>query len=274
MSTGFAKDFLSIELGLPKLSPENKQNAFIMNGSEIINYNHFSLALNRTRRFAFWVGWNIDGGNIKKVSRKGMTFILDPAIPQEFQVGEEVYGGNRLDRGHIARRADLLWGNLEEAKRANKDSFFFTNIAPQMDDFNQSGKGGLWGRLEDAVFQDTDVQDLKLSLFGGPVFHEDDRQFKGVKLPREYWKIMIFIEDNKLKAKGFMLTQNLDVLEVLELDKFRVYQVALKEIETRCGLIFQAKLKLADSVGSRLSFQPEPLNQRKSLASFGEIDWS
>jgi endonuclease G len=274
MATGFAKDFLSVELGLPELSSENKQNAFIVNSSEIINYNHFSLALNRTRRFAFWVGWNIDGGNIKKVSRKNMTFILDPAIPQEFQVGEEVYGGNRLDRGHIARRADLLWGDLEEAKRANKDSFFFTNIAPQMDDFNQSGKGGLWGGLEDAIFQDLDVQDLRVSLFGGPVFHEDDRQFKGVKLPREYWKIIVFVEDNKLKAKGFMLTQNLDVLEVLELDKFRVYQVGIKEIETRCRLTFPGKLKSADSVGSRLSLQPEPLSQRKPLASFGEIDWS
>jgi endonuclease G len=272
--TGFSKNFLSVELGLPELKSENKQNAFIVNDSEIINYNHFSLALNKIRRFAFWVGWNIDGGNIKKVSRKGIAFILDPSIPQEFQIGEEVYGGNRLDRGHIARRADLLWGDLAEARRANKDSFFFTNIAPQMDDFNQAGKGGLWGRLEDAVFQDTDVEDLRVSLFGGPVFRDDDRQFKGVKLPREYWKIIVFIEDSKLKAKGFMLTQNLDVLQVLELDQFRVYQVALKEIEARCGLTFPATLKAADSVGNRLSLQPEALSQRSPLASFEEIDWS
>lgn len=71
-----------------------------------------------------------------------------------------------------------------------------------------------------------------------------------------------------------MLTQNLDVSEVLELDKFRVYQVALKEIEARCGVTFAETLKAADSVGSRISLRPEPLNQRKSLASFGDIDWS
>jgi endonuclease G, mitochondrial len=272
--TGYSKNFLSVEVGLPELSSENRQNAFIVNGSEIVNYNHFSLVLNKIRRFAFWVGWNIDGGNIKKVSRKGISFILDPSIPQEFQVGDEIYEGNRLDRGHIARRADLLWGDLAEVKRANRDSFFFTNIAPQMDDFNQAGKGGLWGRLEDAVYQDTDVEDLKVSLFGGPVFRDDDRQFRGVKLPREYWKIIIFIEDNKLKAKGFMLSQNLDVLQVIDLDQFKVYQVALKEIEERCGLTFPTALKAADSVGIRLSLQPEALSQRRPLASFEEIDWS
>lgn len=113
--TGYSKNFLSVEVGLPELSSENKQNAFIVNGSEI-NYNHFSLVLNKIRRFAFWVGWNIDGGDIKKVSRKGISFILDPSIPQEFQVGDEIYEGNRLDRRHIARRADLLWGDLAEVK--------------------------------------------------------------------------------------------------------------------------------------------------------------
>ena len=161
--SGYSQDFLSTRIELPRLSVKNKKDVVIVNGSEVIRYTHFSLALSKSRRFAFWVGWNIDGGNIKKVSRKGISFVLDPSIPVEFQVGEEVYGGNRLDRGHIARRADLVWGSLTEARKANKDSFFFTNITPQMDDFNQSGKGGLWGRLEDAVFDDTDVDDLRVS---------------------------------------------------------------------------------------------------------------
>jgi endonuclease G len=270
--TGFDPDFLSVKLKLPDLEPPNMERAFIANGSEKIHYTHFSLALNRNRKFAFWVGWNIDGGNIRKLSRKGIQFVLDPGIPKEFQVGEELYKGNRLDQGHIARRADLVWGELTEAKKANKDSFFFTNIAPQMDNFNRSNLGGLWGRLEDAVFEDTDVEDLKVSVFGGPVFHDDDRIFKGVMLPREFWKVIAFVEGQKLKAKGFLLTQNLDELEALVLDQFKVFQVALTEIETRCGLDFDDDLKSADSVGERL--RPEALSQRKALESLRDIDWS
>jgi endonuclease G, mitochondrial len=276
MKEGFDQQFLPIEIELPELTEQNKQNAFIRNDSELIHYTHFSLALNRIRRFAIWVAWNVDGGNIKKINRKGIPFIFDPQIPRQFQVGDELYEKNRLDRGHIARRADLIWGGLPEAKEANKDSFYFTNITPQMDDFNQSTKNGFWGRLEDAVFEDTDVEDLRISVFGGPVFRESDRIFKGIKLPREYWKIIIFIEDQKLKAKAFLLTQNLDSLRVLDLDEFRVFQVALNELEERCGLEFSPRLITADSVGQRLSHRldAEALRQREPINSLQDIDWS
>jgi endonuclease G len=272
--SGFDQDFLSLKINLPELSASNKENAFSINGSEVIDYTHFSLALNKVRRFAFWVAWNIDGGSILRLSRKGIPFIIDPQVPQQFQVGDELYGGNRLDRGHIARRADLLWGAPADADKANKDSFFFTNITPQMDDFNQGRMGGLWGRLEDAVFEDTDVEDLKVSLFGGPVFRDDDRNFLNVKLPREFWKVIMFVEDGKFKTKGFVLAQNLDQLKAFELDAFKVYQVALTEIEERCGLTFPDALKGADSVGKRISSTREVVSDRKPLASLKDIDWS
>lgn len=270
---GFNPDFLSVRVNRPKLTT-SKQNALLLNRSEIINYTHFSLSLNKVRRFAIWVGWNIDGGKIQKVSRKGIAFVLDPRVPSEYQVGKELYEGNRLDQGHIARRADLVWGGIAEARKANKDSFFFTNIAPQMDNFNRSASGGLWGRLEDAVFEYADVEDFRVSVFGGPVFHEDDWEFRGVKLPREFWKVIVFIEGQKLKAKGFLLTQNLDELEAFDLDDFKLFQVALREIESRCGLTFDPVLKAADSVGERLARQPEALSRRKPVASLQEIDWS
>jgi endonuclease G, mitochondrial len=270
---GFSQEFLPVRIELPRLTEANMQNAYIRNGSEVITYTHFSLALNKLRRFAIWVGWNIDGGKLKKLSRKGIPFILDPDIPSEFQVGKQLYEGNRLDQGHIARRADLIWGELPEAKAANKDSFYFTNITPQMDDFNQSTKNGLWGRLEDAVFEDTDVENLRISVLGGPVFHENDREFKDIKLPREFYKVIMFVEDHKLKAKGFLLTQNLDNLKALDLDEFRVFQVALTELEERCGLTFSASLKAADSVGERLT-RAKTVSQRKPLESIREIDWS
>ncbi|MEX2264385.1 MAG: DNA/RNA non-specific endonuclease [Bryobacteraceae bacterium] len=271
---GFSKEFLSVRIDLPKLSASNKVKAFKLNGSEIVDYTHFSLTLNKVRKFPFWVSWNVDGGGIRKLSRKNVPFILDPRIPEDFQTGDELYAGNRLDRGHIARRADLLWGSQAEAKKANKDSFFFTNIMPQMDDFNQSSRGGLWGRLEDAVFADTDVENLKVSVCGGPVFRDDDREFREALLPREFWKVIAFVEGGTLKAKAFLLTQNLDELEALELDEFKVFQVAVTEIESRAGLTFPAVLRSADSVGERLLRRPEALSERQPLRSLGDIDWS
>jgi endonuclease G, mitochondrial len=271
---GFSSDFLARAVAVPALAAANAQDAATLDGSELIHYTHFSLALSKPRKFAFWVGWNIDGGRLKRLSRNGLQFKVDPRIQAEFQAGDELYAGNRLDRGHIARRADLIWGETAEAKKANKDSFFFTNIAPQMDNFNQSGLGGLWGELEDAVFADVDVQDLRVSLFGGPVFRDDDRVFRGVKIPREFWKVIAFVEHDVLKAKAFLLTQSLDLREALDLTQFKVFQVALTELEARCGLTFDAALKAADSVGERLARGPEAMAARQPIRALAEIDWS
>ena len=207
--TGYDSDFLGKTAGVPKLGDAAEQDAVSLNGTEVIDYTHFSLALSKSRKFAIWVAWNVDGGALKALSRSNIPFIKDPRLPAEFQTGDELYRDNRLDRGHVARRADLCWGPTADAKKANKDSFFFTNITPQMDDFNQSARQGIWGRLEDAVLADVDVDDLRISVHGGPVFHDDDRVFRGVKIPREFWKVIVFVLDGELRASAFLLTQNL-----------------------------------------------------------------
>jgi hypothetical protein len=64
--------------------------------------------------------------------------------------------------------------------------------------------------LEDALFDDVEVDDLRVSVSGGPVFTTDDRVFRNVALPREFWKVITFVEAGVLKTSAFLLTQNLD----------------------------------------------------------------
>jgi len=268
---GYNPKFLSVPVAEPKLN--NSADAFKLNGSTTIDYTHFSLALSKARRFAIWVAWNIDGGSIKKLSRNGIDFVTDKRIPDNQQVGNSFYSNNRLDRGHIARRADLLWGSDAEAKQANKDSFFFTNIAPQMDNFNQSGQGGVWGKLEDALFAEADVDNLRVSLFGGCVFRNEDRAYRdGIKIPREFFKVLAFVEGGKLKAKAFLLTQNLSGLEAFELEPFKVYEVALEEIEARCGFKFPENLRQADRF-PQAATEAAAAEERKPLEAVEEIVW-
>jgi len=265
---GYDAEFLGAQIDVPQLTADISNDAVRLDGKEVIPYTHFSLTLSKKRRFPFWVAWNIDGGSLKKLSRSGIPFTKDPRLAADTQVGNELYEGNRLDRGHIARRADLLWGSLPEAKKANTDSFFYPNITPQMDDFNQSAKNGLWGQLEDAVFADVEVDDLKVSVFGGPVFQDDDHTYRGVKIPREFWKVITFVEQSELKTKAFLLTQNLDQLEALDLDEFRVFQVGLDEIEERAHIRFPAALHKGDQL-----LVPEVAADRAPLADLSDIHW-
>ncbi|WP_228838279.1 DNA/RNA non-specific endonuclease [Nocardia amamiensis] len=266
-ATGYDPRFLAAPIPLPVVDARVRPDvATALDGSEVLHYTHFTLAMRRSRRFAIWVAWNIDGASIRKLSRKKIDFVKDPRLDADAQVGNELYRDNRLDRGHLARRADLIWGSATEAATANKDSFFYTNITPQMDDFNQSARNGIWGRLEDAVFADADVDDLKVSAFGGPVFTDDDREFRQVKIPREFWKILAFVENGELKARGFLLSQNLQPLEALDLDEFRVFQVPLTEIEQRALVHFPQTLRDAD-----LHMAPEELSS--PLRAVSEIQW-
>jgi endonuclease G len=265
---GYDVDFLGTRVEAPALTASTKDDAVLVGGTERIDYTHFSLAMSKSRKFALWVAWNIDGGSLRKLDRSGIPFVKDPRVPAEFQTGDELYKNNRLDRGHLARRADLIWGSAAVAKKANKDSFFFTNITPQMDDFNQSAKAGLWGRLEDALFADVEVDDLRVSVSGGPVFSADDRVFRTVSLPREFWKVITFVEAGVLKTSAFLLTQNLDQLEALDLDEFRVFQVTIAELEQRTGLQFARALHDAAT--------PEVLDlaEREPLSGTEDIRWS
>jgi endonuclease G len=270
---GYDPEFLGKRVAVPKLTAAGERTAHKRNGSEVIPYTHFSLALSEARRFAIWVAWNIDGGQLKKVSRNGIPFVVDPDIPAKFQVDDSIYAGNRLDRGHIARRADLCWGTIAEARQANVDSFFFTNITPQMDDFNQSSKGGIWGKLEDAVFEEVDVDNLRVSVIGGPIFHTDDRTFRGVQLPREFYKVIAYSEAGELKAKAFILTQNINVREALDLDEFRVFQVTLADFEQRVDFRFSAAFKSSDQFAELLRSRSELEDERRPLDSLADIQW-
>jgi endonuclease G len=209
-----------------------------------LDYTHFTVSMHPGRRLAWWVAWNIDGLSLfpgDDISRSGEDFRLDPRIPATAQVGEEVYADNDLDRGHVARRSDLLWGPLAEARQASSDSFFFTNITPQHQDFNQSGRGGVWGLLENAVLALDGLEDRRLTLFAGPVLHPDDPDYRGVQLPVEHWKVVVYRLDGRVRAKAFVLTQDLDDLDrtaVDFLEDFDTYLVPLEDLEQRTGLAF------------------------------------
>lgn len=243
-TTGYDEGFLSTPVAVPTLTPDLVDDAVEVDGDPVIPYTHFSLTMSTSRRLARWVAWNVDGTAMRRLERSN-DFRLDPRVPADAQVGEELYADNRLDRGHLARRADLTWGTAAEAARANTDSFFFTNIAPQVDAFNQASRYGVWGRLEDALYEAVTVDRLRISVFGGPVLRDDDLVYRGVLVPREFWKVIAWEQAGALTARAFLLTQDLDPLEAIDLGEFDTYQVPLAAVTERTGVVLDPALAAA-----------------------------
>jgi endonuclease G len=59
-----------------------------------------------------------------------------------------------------------VWGTQEETNDAVKDTYHYTNAAPQEHSFND----GLWGDLEDYILQLAQLKNQKITVFTGPVF--------------------------------------------------------------------------------------------------------
>jgi endonuclease G len=235
---GYKEDFLGADgdhfVPLPRLN-ENQQAAAARRPGRrgecayVLDYTHFSLALAKTRKLAFFTAVNIDGGRLVNLRRQSTPWRLDPRIPLEFQAGNELYRNNDLDRGHLVRRLDPVWGSEEEAEQANADSFHYTNAAPQHAGFNQR----TWLELEDHLLDNAGAENLKISVFTGPVFGDHDRVYRGVQLPEEFWKVVTMVrEDGRLHATAYLLTQA-DLLTDFEFafGAFKTFQVPVTRIE-------------------------------------------
>ncbi|MBT1635277.1 DNA/RNA non-specific endonuclease [Clavibacter michiganensis] len=243
---GYDLDFLPIPLPLPDPPADARQVR--------LDYLHFSVLMDVDRRLAALTAVNIDGARLVDVERTD-DWHLDPRLPEEQQCGPELYARNDIDRGHLVRRRDPVWGGIAEAARASADTFAYTNAAPQAAEFNQSKE--LWLGLEDFVLDNADLGDRRMTVFTGPVFSDDDPVYRGVRIPLMFWKIAAWVSGDRLAATAYLLDQapqlgDLDrtiaTADAPELGPYRTYQVAVSEIGALTGLDV-AQLAAADRLG-------------------------
>jgi endonuclease G len=235
------------------------------------------VVLHRRRRLALLTAVNIDGQTIRRdeLKRTGDRWVYDPRVGREEQLGQELYTGSKFNRGHLVRRLDPAWGDsLPVAKAANDDTFHFTNCSPQHEDFNQ-GKN-LWAGLENYLLEKAEVEGRRLTVFTGPVFRQEDPRFRGVQIPKEFWKVAVYAKPGAgLVAAAFIVNQA-DLMQpvVTESAAERVaktFQTTVGEVERLTGLSFGNLRDLDTLAPGALTFAPGEEAPRIELADFGEI---
>lgn len=235
---GYDSTFLGLEynVDLPKLSENMKKDVSRKeDGGYVLDYTHFSIVMCRSRCLAYFTAVNIDGNQAQNIKRSGDTWNFDSRIPKDAQYGDELYAKNDLDRGHLVRRLDPVWG--EKAMQANNDTFHFTNSSPQHKNLNQK----IWLDLENYILKNAQNHNLKVSVFTGPVFRSDDMIYRGkFKIPAEFWKVAVIIKDDgNMSATAYLQTQK-NMIENLEFayGEYKTYQVPVSRIEEITGLDF------------------------------------
>jgi endonuclease G, mitochondrial len=205
----------------------------------ILNYHHFSVAMNRDRKMPLLTAVNIDGKQTRDAGKDSGKWQYDPRMDKNDQLGKEIYTQNDLDLGHLVRRLDPVWG--KDALVANKDTFHFTVCAPQHLKLNRE----TWKNLEDYILKNTQAEDLKVSVFTGPVFSEKDVAYRGILLPLQFWKMAAVVKnDGNLSVSAYLLSHKDYLDEVLNqgfigdtgFEEYKTFQIPIRRLQELTNL--------------------------------------
>lgn len=254
---GYDADFLSQTVEIPGLSDDLLQLAALPKGGKRtteglrLDYLHFSVIVHAQRRLPILTAVNIDGRRLLAVNRETgevevtEQWFVDPRIPADQQLDQSVFEKQRpriFDRGHMVRRLDPAWGSADTATRAAADTFHFANCCPQISAFNQ--RAAMWAGIENYALNNARSERQRIVVFSGPVFADDDPEYRSVAVPRAFWKVVVREEGTELRCTGFLADQGDLLHEALgdrpeafgELGAAAVFQRPLGDIEAQSHL--------------------------------------
>jgi endonuclease G, mitochondrial len=216
------------KIPLPQATGRAAADMRPVDGSDVeLKYMHFSVVMSISRRLPMLTVVNIDASQSRRLPRID-TWSFDGRLDKEDQFGDALYDNNALDRGHMVRREDPVWGTLREAKIANNDTFHFTNSCPQMAGVNQK----TWLGLEDHILQHARADKMRVTVFTGPFFAADDLEFRGARIPAAFWKVVAIVTDNgRPSATAYKVSQakELDDLEFV-FAGYKTFQISINQV--------------------------------------------
>jgi len=252
---GYLPNFLGTEIPMPEPGSILKKFIALPNHSDSseLKYFHYSVRLHSLRRMPAISAINVDGNpklRLDNFKRKD-NWLRDNRLDFNIQLDDTFYRNSGFDRGHMSRREDADWGDTAETAKRNADlTCMHTNACPQIATLNQSSRKGLWGKLELTVLENGAVLEgpltNKISVFNGPVFRDDDPVFRGIQIPMDFYKIILWPTDNgEVKATAFLLSQSRLVKDIkfeqLDIHKnleFRLYQYPISKLAEDTGINF------------------------------------
>lgn len=191
---------LKLDLFLSQLletgTPEVKE------GEELIQHKALCLVYSEEHEMAKWVAHvlshDIVNGAVSRTNdfrvdtliETGSSEEADYFIKTKLEDGSYDYDGYGYDRGHLAPSADFRWSEI-----ALSESYFYSNMTPQLPDFNRE----IWAELEGffrAYVYNNPTKDL--FIVTGPVLHDglpkQERSVNDMSIPDYHYKIAVDFE--------------------------------------------------------------------------------
>lgn len=222
------------EIGLPKT----------LEGEEVVNHLAYSLVYDENHEQAKWVVHIISTDIVDGKENRSNNFRIDTLIKtgsatekdyfiKTKKPGEKnkyEYDGFGYDRGHLAPSADFKWN-----KKALSESFYYSNMSPQLADFNRKK----WAKLEGLMRAYVENNNQQLFIVTGPILNDSlpviERGENQVSIPEYFYKIALDFTNKK--AIGFIMP-NKDIKNPIS-----SFAVSINDVEIATGIDFFYQLE-------------------------------
>ena len=259
-------EFLILEEDLNEV-----MKTIIPSKKDIIEHHALVISYNEEHEQANWVAHKINkkiiDGNVSRTNNfrvdsqieTGSSEEKDYFLKTKLPSGKYTYDGFGYDRGHLAPSADFKW-----SKTALSDSYFYSNMSPQLPEFNRKGWANIEGFLRSYVYEN----ETDLLVVTGPFYHENvkksERSKNNMSIPDYFFKIAVDLKN--MLGVGFLVPH-----EKLT-SPIESYMVSIDSIEAFTGYNFN--FQLPDSIENNLEKEMEVKNwqNKKNRGNVAPID--
>ena len=214
------RPFVNTDMGqleIPSM-PNGKQG-------QVIQRTGYTLAYDKKTKTPQWVAWELTKEETKGNHERTDKFLPDPNV-EGAKVVTTDYTGSGYDRGHMAPAGDMKW-----SKKAMEESFYMSNICPQIHHLNT----GDWNELE-ANTRKWARRYGSVYVTCGPIYNGSRRtQYIGknrVKVPDAFFKVILIQSPKKTCALGFFFENEAGQRPLNE------YLVSVDYLEQTTGIDF------------------------------------
>ncbi len=166
---------------------ENNEYLYVTHYAELNDrtVRNYSFCFDVTRRGARWVAYPLHKCYYEPNVGREDAWAYDPSVPQNYQ-GYILsgYGMGGYDRGHQLPSADRV-----ATRELNRQTFYSTNMTPQLSGFNQKYWANLENRVRGWVCSDT-LYVVTGAHYGDNKYRED-RMGNSIGIPTHYYKVLL-----------------------------------------------------------------------------------
>lgn len=192
---------------------------------EVVNHTYYTLSYIEKNEQAEWAAYVMDRTMLNKPNLPRYDNFEPDYMVSTRSAFHRDYNNSGYTRGHLVPAGDMAFDSV-----AMRESFYMSNMSPQLRAFNN----GIWKELEENI-RDWTYKAEKLYIVTGPIFTGPRKTIgreNKIAVPDSFFKVLLDYTDPERKAIAFIIPNKISDRPLNE------FMVSVDEVERVTGIDF------------------------------------